>query len=107
MKTTPKKAIRAPTRPGDAALDKPSTEIKSPSKALNLREAIALKRAEAKKAADSAKGTPLADSEWNEGRGAQEEDQEEDILGREGLLETIEKSKQNGERVSTFKQSKA
>lgn len=64
---------------------------------MNLREAIALRRAEAKKAAESARRTPSEDSSWNEGKGAQAFDQEEDILGRENIPETIEKSKRNGE----------
>jgi hypothetical protein len=74
-------------------------EPKTPSKSVNLREAIALKRAEAKKAAQGARHVPAEDSVWNKGAGATRgASPEDDILGRGSIPETIERAKRNGER---------
>ncbi|KAJ6510500.1 hypothetical protein C8R45DRAFT_964310 [Mycena sanguinolenta] len=97
--TTPSKPTKKPYADTDSFLDKPkSAPEESSSKPLSIKEAIALKRAEAKKAQTSGGVSPLdnlsslADSIPN----APPPPEDDDILGRPPLRETIERAKSTG-----------
>ncbi|CAK5263046.1 unnamed protein product [Mycena citricolor] len=91
--TTPVKSTTISRRndaPKVPVLDDPA------DRPLSIKEAIALKRAEAKKA-QAAKSTPLDDfSTLEDAIPDAPPPEEEDILGRPPLRETIEKAKQTG-----------
>lgn len=83
--------------------DSLDSNSKAPSKTVNIREAIALKRAEAKKAAANAKHGQAEDAIWSEGAGVAvgSPAEEEDILGRESVPQTIERAKRNGKQTKS------
>ncbi|KAF8131287.1 hypothetical protein K438DRAFT_1643160 [Mycena galopus ATCC 62051] len=115
-RATPRKATASPTKltaPSDSArvrtkstkpyadtdsfLDKPSAQGEPPSKPLSIKEAIALKRAQAKKAQTSGGVSPLDDlSSLADSIPNAPPPEDDDILGRPPLRETIERAKSTG-----------
>jgi hypothetical protein len=78
--------------------------LPSPSQALSIKEAIALKRAEAKKALGKSSGESglggLEESLLPDVASKQQED--EDLLGRLSVRETIEQARSTGEIIIRF-----
>jgi hypothetical protein len=75
----------------------------SPSQALSIKEAIALKRAEAKKAlSKSSSGSGLGALEESLPDVASKQQEDEDLLGRLSVRETIEQARSTGEIIIQF-----
>ncbi|KAJ6545025.1 hypothetical protein DFH09DRAFT_1088225 [Mycena vulgaris] len=97
--TTPSKPARKPYSDTDSFLDKPKFTQEEPlSKPLSIKEAIALKRAEAKKSQTSAAPpSPLDDfSGLEDAIPNAPPPEEDDPLGRPSLRDTIERAKSTG-----------
>ncbi|KAF7361332.1 hypothetical protein MSAN_01165800 [Mycena sanguinolenta] len=96
--TTPSKPTKKPYADTDSFLDKPKSAEEGPSsKPLSMKEAIALKRAEAKKAQIGGGVSPLDDlSSLADSIPNAPPPEDEDILGRPPLRETIERAKSTG-----------
>ncbi|KAJ7334701.1 hypothetical protein DFH08DRAFT_1019203 [Mycena albidolilacea] len=96
--TTPSKPTKKLYADTDSFLDKPnSTQEEPPSKPLTIKEAIALKRAQAKKAQTSGAVSPLDDmSSLADSIPDVPPPEDDDILGRPPLRETIERAKSTG-----------
>ncbi|KAG8922123.1 hypothetical protein FRC01_014449 [Tulasnella sp. 417] len=110
-----KSPSKSPAKPLPSDLSDP---FAGPKTALSLKEIIAQKRAEAKKAltgqqqrtrpnsalaggrsGDSAIGDGdllPEDNDWNGGRGALSQQEEEDLLGRRSVKESIERARETG-----------
>ncbi|KAJ7837436.1 hypothetical protein B0H13DRAFT_181641 [Mycena leptocephala] len=96
--TTPSKSPRKPYADTDSFMDKvKSAPDGSPPKALSIKEAIAQKRAQAKKAQTSGGVSPLDDlSSLADAIPNPPPPEDEDILGRPSLRDTIERAKSTG-----------
>ncbi|KAF7328947.1 hypothetical protein MVEN_02524600 [Mycena venus] len=96
--TTPSKATRKPYADTDSFLNKPkAAQEEPPSKPLSIKEAIAQKRAQAKKVQTSGGVSPLDDlSSLADAVPNAPPPEDEDILGRPPLRETIERAKSTG-----------
>ncbi|KAJ7683727.1 hypothetical protein B0H17DRAFT_30527 [Mycena rosella] len=96
--TTPSKASRKAYADTDSFLDKPNFAPEEPSsKPLSIKEAIALKRAAAKKAQTSSALSPLDDfSGLEDAIPNAPPPEDDDPLGRPPLRETIERAKSTG-----------
>ncbi|KAJ7472762.1 hypothetical protein FB451DRAFT_302647 [Mycena latifolia] len=96
--TTPSKPARKLYADTDSFLDKPkSTQEEPESKPLSIKEAIALKRAAAKKAQTSSAPSPLDDfSSLQDAIPNAPPPEDDDPLGRPALRETIERAKSTG-----------
>ncbi|KAJ7262741.1 hypothetical protein B0H12DRAFT_1209525 [Mycena haematopus] len=96
--TTPSKATKKPYADTDSFLDKPKSAQEGSSKPLSIKEAIALKRAQAKKAQRGGGVSPLDDlsSLADAIPNAPPPSEGDDILGRPSLRETIERAKSTG-----------
>ncbi|KAJ7131716.1 hypothetical protein C8R43DRAFT_657910 [Mycena crocata] len=98
--TTPSnlKSSRKPYADTDSFMDKPTSTQEEPSaKPLSIKEAIALKRAQAKKAQKSSGASPLDSfAGLEEAIPNAPPTEDEDILGRPSLRDTIERAKSTG-----------
>ncbi|PPR04904.1 hypothetical protein CVT24_007148 [Panaeolus cyanescens] len=91
--TTPKPGARTPAKP------KPVEEPPMPAPALSIKEAIALKRAEAKKAQQKQSGGGLGDMSTLEDALPDipaHKQEEEDLLGRLPVRDTIDRARSTG-----------
>ncbi|KAJ6589021.1 hypothetical protein B0H19DRAFT_1102525 [Mycena capillaripes] len=96
--TTPAKSPRKPYADTDSFMDKKkATQDEPASKPLSIKEAIALKRAQAKKSQTSGGVSPLDDlSSLADAIPNAPPPEDEDILGRPPLRDTIERAKSTG-----------
>ncbi|KAJ7111981.1 hypothetical protein C8R44DRAFT_632786 [Mycena epipterygia] len=96
--TTPSKSPRKPYADTDSFLDKPKFTQEEPvSKPLSIKEAIALKRAQAKKTQANSRVSPLDDfAGLEDAIPNAPPPEDEDILGRPSLRDTIERAKSSG-----------
>ncbi|KAG8904971.1 hypothetical protein FRB99_000930 [Tulasnella sp. 403] len=106
--TTPVRGGRVPARSPIKSSPRPplpDLSSESPTKPpLSLKEQIALKRAEAKKLQNSHRSQPSIagdsvlgdDDEWNAGKGNLNPGEEEDVLGRRSVKESIERARETG-----------
>ncbi|KAG9008845.1 hypothetical protein FRB94_012814 [Tulasnella sp. JGI-2019a] len=103
----PKPPSKSPARPEQPLPG--SSESSSPTNkyaGLSLKEQIALKRAEAKKLLERVPSrndegtedgeTAVDEDEWNTGKGARAEVEEEDLLGRPNVKQVVERARESG-----------
>ncbi len=99
---TPRSPARPPKAPAQTQKTEKHANASPPKQSISLREAIALKRAEAKKAQMRTGSTALDSNTSNEDTlpEVRKEDEESLDLGRWSVRETIERAKSTGEYAS-------